>query len=135
MGAIFGGGGRVTKCYFNGTLRNSGSVASGYITPQIGGIGSPMSSGNSSITYSFFAGSMSSSVSGIYQGAINGDNRGSSSNCYYASSSSFNRSGGTSTSTSNLQSSSWLSSTLGWDFTNVWTFTADSDYPVLKAFI
>ncbi len=135
VGAIFGtnGGGYVSNCYFNGDLMNTGNVGSGYITPQVAGIGSPMSSTSSSITNCFFIGTMSSSVSGIYFGAINGDSRGTSSNCYYYSSSSslFNRSGGTSTALANLQSQAWIEANLGWDFEDVWCFGQDSETPVL----
>ena len=136
FGAMFGtnGGGLVSNVYFVGNLRNTGSVSSGYITPQIGGIGSPMGSSNSSIRNAFFVGEMTSSISGIYMGGINGDDRGPTYNSYYNSSSSFNRSGGSSTSLSNLKSESWLTSTLGWDFDTVWTFVEGSDYPVLQVF-
>lgn len=138
FGATFNGNSVIRNCYFVGTLRNTGNVGSGYITPQVAGIGSLMSE-RTHIYDSFFVGEMSSSISGIYFGPINGDDRGSSSNCYYNSASTnlFNRREGTSTSLDNLQAQSWLTSTLGWDFENVWNFDTSNgyNYPVLKGFV
>ena len=133
-GGICGAGynaGRVTKCYYIGELYNSGSVGSGKIPTQIGGIGNPMGYTASGIENSFFVGTMSSAV---HMGPISGDNRGYVENCYYMSSGNFDRRNGNSTSVANLQSQSWLSSTLGWDFSSVWAVEKDHDYPVLKAF-
>ena len=138
FGATFSGNSVIRNCYFVGTLRNTGNVGSGYITPQVAGIGSLMYE-NTHIYDSFFVGEMSSSISGIYFGPINGDDRGSSSNCYYNSASTnlFNRREGTSTSLDNLQAQSWLTSTLGWDFENVWDFDTSNgyNYPILKGFV
>ena len=136
VGAIFGtnAGGTVNNAYFVGELENTGATGSGYITPQIGGIGSPMGGYNTSFHNSFFVGEMSSVVSGIYMGGINGDDRGTSYNCYYSSSTSFNRYEGTSTLASNFASQSWVESNLGWDFGSTWTYKTGYDYPVLQGF-
>ena len=138
FGAAFGtyDGGVISNCYFWGTLKNTGSVSSGYITPQVGGIGNLMSSTDTFIYNSYFVGTMSSEISGIYFGPINADDRGTSSNCYYNSTSTslFNRTEGTSTSLTNLQTQSWIEANLGWDFDTIWGFIAGSDYPVLQGF-
>ena len=54
-------------------------------------------------------------------------------NCYYPDGGSDSY-GGSATSYSNFRSSSWLSSTLGWDFNDVWCYNTENELPVLKGF-
>ena len=50
-------------------------------------------------------------------------------NCYYSESNVSDSFGAVYTQIENLKSQSWIESTLGWDFENVWDFEAGSDIP------
>jgi hypothetical protein len=116
------GGSTVSNTYFCGRV-----YAYGYETGYAGGIIGSVK--NSSIINCFVVGDITSSdradaIASSVSGA-----RPSTSNSYYSSStaSSF----ATATDAANFKSQAWLSATLGWDFADVWTFTAGSEYPVL----
>ena len=73
-----------------------------------------------------------------YSGAVYGNCFNGSlylENCYYASCNVSDNRGAYSTDIENLKSQSWLTSTLGWDFENVWMFddSNGNEYPILQA--
>ncbi|MBO7149672.1 MAG: InlB B-repeat-containing protein, partial [Clostridia bacterium] len=116
----------ISKCAFIGTV-----YAYGYDDGYAGGI-LGMREATAYINNSFTVANVSSSD---YANAIASpwqDAYPNVTNTYYSSN--VTSSKGTSTSTTNFKSQSWLTSTLGWDFADVWTFVEGNDYPVLKAF-
>ena len=84
-----------------------------------------------------FAGAVVSS--GSSKGAFIGRNNTATlkmSGCYYLTGQSNSVGSATAAAKENLQSQEWLTSTLGWDFENVWMFDYNNDYayPVLQGF-
>ena len=77
--------------------------------------------------------------SGSSKGAFIGRNNTATlkmSGCYYLTGQSNSVGSATAAAKENLQSQEWLTSTLGWDFENVWMFDYNNDYayPVLQGF-
>lgn len=123
----------IRKCYASGSIQNQGSKPGDTFVCTGGIIGCRSGSVNNNINDSFFSGSMVSTSNN--KGSLVGESSGCSVvNSYYNISNSVDYYQGTSTSISNLQSQTWLTSNLGWDFNNVWEFRANSEYPVLKGF-
>ena len=118
----------VSNTYFCGQV-----YAYGYDDGYAGGIiGIAGNSSNASINNCFVIADITSSD---YADAIAAQWQGSrprTSNTYYSSATSSPIA--TSTDIANFKSQEWLSSTLGWDFDEIWEFAGESEYPVLKCF-
>lgn len=137
-GGVFGAGDPADfdNCYFVGNV-----VAKGYETSYVGGI---CGVDDPIITDCFVVGTLTAhrgtegvAVANIAPNNPFGDP--SVSNCYcdtslFVGTTSTTSTQGTSTSRSNFQSQSWITSNLGWDFTSVWTFVVGEEYPVLQGF-
>jgi uncharacterized repeat protein (TIGR02543 family) len=116
----------IENCYAVGSLYST-DVSNSSVSKVAGGIVGYVESDGLSINSCVFIGTISC-ASSFTTGAISG-HTATKSNCYYYLSSSNNT-----LSLSNFKLQSWLTSTLGWDFDNVWCFVDAYDYPVLKAF-
>ena len=141
------GGGLVGACYGNDsrgfTIENCYAIADvnyEYRTEDtandvIGGIYG-WGTGYSTITVAncFFSGSFSTDTSSAYVYTI-GENARRNSVYYNADDGCIDYRQGDSTGNANFQTQSWISSNLGWDFGNVWTFAAGEEYPVLQGFV
>lgn len=132
VGGYYGSGvSIIDSCYANGTATYDSSVYCSSVSQCCAGIVAFVSSSNSlTIRNCFFNGTINANSS--TNSTIAPD--GSRSNNYYNLVSGRVNTSGTSTSIDNLKSQSWISSNLGWDFSNVWEFNSSSEFPVLKGF-
>ena len=133
-GGIVGAGyGTIIGCFFNGQV-----IAKGYEGSYAGGIaGITNGSGCLTIEKCVVVGTITATYGTRSAQAIVSSWNGYNSTvrqCYYNATTTSSNTTGTSTTSSNLRSESWLTSTLGWDFDSVWAFVEGNDYPVLKAF-
>lgn len=121
---------RVSNCYFIGTIQSDG-----YETSYAGGV---LGIGSVNITNCYVAGSITAYDS-YNMGAFCANSpfgTPSVSNSYYdlEANKSFTVSQGAYRSRDSFKSQSWITSYLGWDFTNIWTYREGYDYPVLRGF-
>ena len=134
VGGIVGvvhGSTTISKCYYNGNINVYVRGQSAYAAGIVGIRGSK--SGSVYISNCFAVCNITASGSSTYKSGVYNpwnSNYATLTNCYYNAD--FTSTYGTSTSISNLQSQSWISSNLGWDFTSVWE--KGEDYPVLQGF-
>ena len=118
---------KINSCYTTGTVSSNASTG-GFI----GLAWSDVIYINNSFTSAIVS-------NGSPKGAFIGRNNAATlhmNGCYYLSGQSNSVGSATATYADNLMSYEWLSSTLGWDFENVWTFDYENDYayPVLQGF-
>ena len=139
--------GNITKSYATGNVYNnveasaSGWGASASINTYTGGLVGLNASG-ATVSNVFAAGNVelnvSSSSGSHYLGRVVGRNQGTTSNMYRLNSQTItsgytqNNANTISTSLANLQSPTFLSQTLGFDFINVWEAVV-ADYPKIKS--
>ena len=118
---------RIDSCYAVGTVY-SDCAAGGFIGQTW-----------SDVVYVSYSFSNANITGGSPRGAFIGKNNNATlyvSNCYYGNAQSNSVGSASSISAESFQSYEWISSTLGWDFANVWTFDYASgyEYPVLQGF-
>ncbi|MDR0370916.1 MAG: T9SS type A sorting domain-containing protein [Prevotellaceae bacterium] len=133
-GGISGRGGIITNCYNTGNISSSASDA-----PYAGGI-----CGYQGIVLNcFVAGTQitTNDISLTSTGRIGGDADGRYADCYangvsangsLISGTDENGKNGRDATLADLQNQSWLTTTLGWDFTYNWSMTSDGTFPELK---
>ena len=121
----------VTNCYATGsvTAGTTSYVAAGGLIGLAWG-------GTINVNNCFADSSTSNTGSSTLRGAVIGRNNSADINIQSAYHNSIysDTLGGTSTSVSNLKSQSWIESTIGWNFSSTWTYTAGYDYPILSGF-
>jgi len=120
--------GKIERSYFNGSV-----TSKGFDSSYAGGLAGILeyTASNSFAIGTVTATSGSKSAGGI---ASNWSTPTCNAAYYSVNCSPASNSYGTSTSVSNFTSERWITTNLGWDFENIWTFAEGCEYPVLNGF-